>query len=73
MLKCPLEFISGKKLWSTKVYVKVLSDLAIFLILSSGIPVNFHYSMPVVLVRYLMYFSAVLVILKFLQIIILFD
>ena len=45
----------GNKWWSIKVGAK-LHDLVIFLILSSGIPVDSHDSMRVVLLKLLMFF-----------------
>ena len=41
-------------LWSTKVGAKLLSDLVIFSIFSSGIPLDYQY----VALKYLMYFLA---------------
>ena len=48
--------MSGNKWWSTKVGVKLLSDLIIFSILSSGILLDFHNSIQVVPVKYSTYF-----------------
>ena len=45
-------------LWSTKVGAKLLSDLVIFSIFSSGIPLDYHKSIRVVPLKYLMYFLA---------------
>ena len=41
---------------STKVGAKLLSDLVIFSIFSSEIPLDFHESIGVVLLKYLIYF-----------------
>ena len=49
--------MSGNK-WSRKVGAELLCDLVIFSILSSGIPLDFHNSILVVPVKYLMYFLA---------------
>ena len=56
--QCPLKFMFGNKLWSTKVGAKLLSDLLIFSILSSYIPLDFHEWILVVVWEYLMYFIA---------------
>ena len=48
--------MSGNTQWSTKVGAKLLSDLVIFLIFSSEIPVDFHESIRVVALKYLIYF-----------------
>ena len=48
--------MSGNEWWSTKFGAKLLSDLVIFSILSTEIPLAFHDSIPVVLVKFLMYF-----------------
>ena len=40
--QCPLKFISGNKWWSTKVGAKLMSDLAMFSIFSSGILIGLH-------------------------------
>ena len=50
--------MSGNKWWSTKVRAKLLSDLVIFSILSSEIPLDFYDSTRVVPVKCLMYFTA---------------
>ena len=50
--------MSGNKWWSTKVVTKSLTDLAIFSILSSEIPLNFHDSIRVVPLKHLTYFLA---------------
>ena len=50
--------MSGKKWRSAKVGTKLLFDLILFLILSSEIPLDFHDSMWVVPLKYLMYFLA---------------
>ena len=42
--------------WSTKVCVKVLSDLVVFSIFSYDIPLDFHELIPVVPLKYLTYF-----------------
>ena len=54
----PLKFMSGNEWWSTKVGAKFLSDIVIFSRLSSDIPLDFHDSIPVVLVKHLMCFKA---------------
>ena len=48
--------MSGNKWWSTKVGAKLLSDLLIFAISSSDIPLDSHESIQVVPLKYLMYF-----------------
>ena len=48
--------MSGNKWWSTKVCVKLLSDLVIFSINSSDIPLDFYESIWVVSLKYLKYF-----------------
>ena len=53
-----LKLLSGSNEWSTKVGAKLLSDLVIFSILSSDIPLDLHDSIWVVLAKYLMYFLA---------------
>ena len=53
--------MSDDKWWSTKVGTKLLLDLVIFSILSSDIPSDFHNSIWVVPLKYLMYF----IILKY--------
>ena len=50
--------MSGNEWWSTKVGAKLMSDLAIFSSFSSNIPLDFHDSTRVMLVKYLMYFLA---------------
>ena len=52
--------MSGNKWWYTKVGAKLLSDLVIFSILSSDIPLDFHDSIRVVPVKYLVHFLAVI-------------
>ena len=49
--------MSGNKRWSTRVGGKLLSDLVIFSILSSNILLDFHDSIRVVPVKYLMYWN----------------
>ena len=49
--------MSGKKWWSTRVRGKLLSDLVIFSRLSSNILLDFHDSIRVVPVKYLMYWN----------------
>ena len=56
--RCPLKFLSGNKWWSTKVGEKLLPDLVVFSIFSPDIPLDFHESIWVALLKYLMYFSA---------------
>ena len=48
--------MSGNKWWSTKVAANLLSDLVMFSTLISDIPLDFHDSTRVVLLKYLMYF-----------------
>ena len=48
--------MSGNKWWSTKVVAKLLTDLVIFSILSSEIPLDFHDSIRVLPLKYLTYF-----------------
>ena len=50
--------MSGKKWWSTKVGAKLLSDLVIFSMFSSDIPLDSHDSIWVMPLKYLMYFLA---------------
>ena len=52
--------MSGNKWLSTKVWAKLLSDLVIFSILSSEIPLDFHRSIRVVPLKYLMSFLVVI-------------
>ena len=54
--QCPLIFMSGNKWWSTKIGTKLLSDVVIFLTLSSDVPLDFHDSIRVVSLTHLMYF-----------------
>ena len=56
--QCPLKFMSGTTWWSVKVAAKLLSDLVIFSILSSEIPLDFHELIQVMPLKYLMYFLA---------------
>ena len=56
--QCPLKFMSGNKWWSTKVSKKLLSDLVIFSVFSSNVTLDFHESIWVVPLKYLMYFLA---------------
>ena len=46
----------GNTWWSTKVGAKLLSDLVIFSIFSSDIPLDFHELIWVVQLKHLMYF-----------------
>ena len=46
----------GNTHWSTKVGEKLFSDLVIFLIFSSEIPLDFHESIRVVALKYWVYF-----------------
>ena len=50
--------MSGNKWWYTKVGAKLLSDLVIVSILSSDIPLDFHNSIRVVPLKYVMYILA---------------
>ena len=50
--------MSGNKWWSTKVGAKLLPDLVIFSVLSSDIPLDFHDSIWVGSIKYLMYILA---------------
>ena len=50
--------MSGNEWWSTKLGTKLLSDLVIFLVLSSEIPQDFHEWIVVVTCKYLMWFLA---------------
>ena len=50
--------MSGNKWWSTKIGAKLLSDLVILSVLSSYILLDFHKSIRVVPLRYLIYFLA---------------
>ena len=50
--------MSDRKWWSTKVGAKLLSDLVIFSIFPSDIPLDFHNSVRIVPLNYLMYFAA---------------
>ena len=56
--QCPLKFMSNNTWWSIKVGAKLLSDLVIFSIFFSGIPLDFHESIQVLSLKYLMYFLA---------------
>ena len=58
MKQFPLKFMSGNTWLSAKVVTKLLSDLVIFSILSSEIPLNFHKPIWIVALKYLMYFLA---------------
>ena len=51
--QCLLKFMSGNTWWSTKVGAKLLSDLVIFSIFSSNIPLDFHGLIWVVPLKYL--------------------
>ena len=53
-----LKFKFGHRQLSTKVGAKLLTDLGIFSIFSSGIRLYFHKSIRVVPLKYLMYFLA---------------
>ena len=48
--------MSGNKWWPIKVGAKLLSDLVIFSLFSSDIPWDFHDSVGVVPLKYLMFF-----------------
>ena len=48
--------MSGNTWWSMKVGTKLLSNLAIFSMFSSGIPLDFHESIRKLLLKYLMHF-----------------
>ena len=48
--------MSSNKWWSTKVRAKLLSDLVMFSMLSSELPLAFHDSTRVVTLKYLMYY-----------------
>ena len=48
--------MSGNTWWLTKVGAKVLSNLVLFSIFSSDIPIHFHQLIWVVPLKYLMYF-----------------
>ena len=50
--------MSGDKWWSSKVGAKFLSDLVMFSIFSSDIPLEFYESIRVVPLKYLMHFLA---------------
>ena len=50
--------MSGNEWWSTKVVAKLLSDLVIFSIISSDIPLAFYDSTQLVPLKCLMYFIA---------------
>ena len=56
--QCRLKSTSHNKWWSTKVGAKLQSDLVIFSILSSEIPLDFQDSIREVPPKYLMYFLA---------------
>ena len=56
--QCPLDSMSGNTWWSTKVGAKLLPILVIFSIFSSEIPLDFHESMWLEPLKYLMYFLA---------------
>ena len=57
---CPLKFKSGNRWGSTKVGAKLLPNLVIFSIFSSEIPLDFHNSIRLVPLKYLMYFLDVI-------------
>ena len=50
--------MSGNEWWSTKVGVRLLSDLVLFSIFSSNSLLDFHESIRVVPLKSLMYFVA---------------
>ena len=50
--------MSDNKWWSTKVSAKLLSDLVIFSIFSSDVPLDFYESIQLGPLEYLMYFLA---------------
>ena len=56
--QCPLKYMSGNTWWLTKVGSKLLSDLVIFSIFFSYIPLDFDESILVVPLKYLMCFLA---------------
>ena len=47
--------MTGNTWWLLKVDAKLLPDLAIFSIFSSDLPLDFHESIRVVPIKYLMY------------------
>ena len=56
--QCSLKVLSDNKWWSTKVGAKMLSDLVIFSIFCSEIPLGFYDLIWVVPLKYLMYVLA---------------
>ena len=58
--QCPLKFKSGNRWGSTKVGAKLLPNLVIFSIFSCEIPLDFHNSIRLVPLKYLMYFLDVI-------------
>ena len=50
--------MSGIKWWSTNVGAKLLPDLVMILTFSSDISLDFHKSIRIVPLKYLMYFLA---------------
>ena len=55
---CPLKLISGYEWLSTKFGISLLSDLVVFSIFFSYIPLVFHESTQLMSLKYLMYFLA---------------
>ena len=55
---CLLKFLSLNKGWSTKAGEELLSDLAIYLLSSCDIPLDFHDIILVVPLKYSMYYLA---------------
>ena len=53
--QCPLKFVSSNTRLSTKVGAKLLSHLVTFSIFSSDIPLDFHNSIRVVPLKYIIY------------------
>ena len=56
--QCLLKLLSYNIWWSTKVSAKFLSDLVRFSIFFSYIPLDFHESIRILPLKYLMYFLA---------------
>ena len=63
--QCTTKLMSGNKWWSTKVAENFLSDLVIFFVFLSDIPLDFQESSQEVPVKYLMYLSVAQILNNF--------
>ena len=54
--QCKLRIMPDNTCWSTKVCVKLLSDLVVFSVFSYDIPLDFHQLIPVVPLKYLIFY-----------------